>query len=235
MRKLTNQEIEQLFNFTRQHYVEHYDVQVELVDHLANAIEAQWNENPNISFDNALQTEFKKFGIFGFTGLVEQKQNELQKHYNKMLWNEVLKFVSIPKVILTTVLYIGIFFFLKKMGSLGETVLLSLLVLSFFYIAIDGFRFMFKIKREQKRKKRSWLIQSVAQTLFSLPIIGFSGMYFNMFLRIFETKKGLSTLGMHFLTLFVLLDFITIYVFFSVIKPRLLQSINETEQKFQLV
>ena len=235
MKKLTNQEIEQLFAFTKKHLVEHYDVQVELVDHLANAIEAQWNENPNISFEDALQTEFKKFGIFGFTGLVEQKQNELQKHYNKMLWNEVLKFVSIPKVILTTVLYIGIFFFLKKTGSLGETVLLSLLVLSFFYIAIDGFRFTFKIKREQKRKKRSWLIQSVAQTLFSLPIIGFSGAYFNMFLRIFETKNGLSILGMHFLILFVLIDFITIYVFFSVIKPRLLQSIKETEQKFQLV
>ena len=80
MRKITEQEINQIFDFTKKHYVEHYDVQVELVDHLANAIEDQWKENPNILFEDALQTEFKKFGIFWFTGLVEQKQSELQKH-----------------------------------------------------------------------------------------------------------------------------------------------------------
>ena len=64
--KLSTEQIEQLFNFTKKHYVEHYDVQVELVDHLANAIEDQWKENPNILFEDALQTEFNKFGIFGF-------------------------------------------------------------------------------------------------------------------------------------------------------------------------
>src|SRR5690554_2779044 len=106
MKKITDEQIEQLFDFTRKHYVEHYDVQVELVDHLANAIETQWAENPNVSFEDALEIEFKKFGVFGFTGLVEQKQNELHKHYNKMLWNEILKFVSIPKALITAVLYV---------------------------------------------------------------------------------------------------------------------------------
>ena len=72
--KLSTEQIEHLFNFTKKHYVEHYDVQVELVDHLANAIEDQWKENPNILFEDALQTEFKKFGVFGFTSLVEQKK-----------------------------------------------------------------------------------------------------------------------------------------------------------------
>ncbi len=42
MRKITEQEINQIFDFTKKHYVEFYDVQVELVDHLANAIEDQF-------------------------------------------------------------------------------------------------------------------------------------------------------------------------------------------------
>ncbi len=58
MRKITEQEINQIFYFTKKHYVEFYDVQVELVDHLANAIEDQWKENSNISFEDALQIEF---------------------------------------------------------------------------------------------------------------------------------------------------------------------------------
>src|SRR5690606_42044744 len=114
MRKITKQEINQIFTFIKKHYVEFYDVQVELVDHLANAIEDQWKGNPNILFEDALQTEFKKFGIFGFTGLVEQKQTELHKHYNKMLVNEALKFLSIPKAIVTVILYLTLFFLLKK-------------------------------------------------------------------------------------------------------------------------
>ena len=65
MLKLTSEQIERLYLFTRQHYVEWYDLQTELVDHMANAIEAQWQEHPKLSFEEALQKEFKKFGVFG--------------------------------------------------------------------------------------------------------------------------------------------------------------------------
>jgi len=51
--KLTSQQIQQLYKFTRQHYVEYYDVQTELVDHLANDIEQIWKEQPNLSFEKA--------------------------------------------------------------------------------------------------------------------------------------------------------------------------------------
>ena len=58
--KLTNQHIEQLYKFTRQHYVEHYDVQTELVDHLANDIEQIWVDKPQLSFEQARDISFKK-------------------------------------------------------------------------------------------------------------------------------------------------------------------------------
>lgn len=155
MRKITEKEINQIFDFTKKHYVEFYDVQVELVDHLANAIEAQWEENPKLSFEDALQIEFKKFGIFGFTGLVEKKQAELQKYYNKMLWNELLKFVSIPKVVLTISLYLGIYFFIKNTDTLGEIIVLCILILSFFILFIDSLRYTIQMKKTQKKQGRS--------------------------------------------------------------------------------
>jgi hypothetical protein len=79
--KLTQEQIDQLYIFTRQHYVEYFDVQSELVDHLANAIETEWQENPKLSFDEALNKEFKKFGVFGFEDVVEQKQKQLTRKY----------------------------------------------------------------------------------------------------------------------------------------------------------
>ena len=71
--KLSNEHITQLFKFTRTHYVEWYDLQTELVDHLANDIETIWEENPNLTFDQAKRKAFKKFGIFGFGELIEKK------------------------------------------------------------------------------------------------------------------------------------------------------------------
>ena len=64
--KLTSQHIDQLYKFTRAHYVEWYDLQTELVDHLANDIENIWKKEPNLSFDQAKNKAFKKFGVFGF-------------------------------------------------------------------------------------------------------------------------------------------------------------------------
>lgn len=231
-KRLTNQQIDQLFTFTKKHYVEHYDVQVELVDHLANAIENQWKENPNVLFEEALQTEFKKFGIFGFTGLVEQKQSDLHKYYNKMLLREVLKFISIPKAIITVAMYLLIFFFLKKTGSFGEIVMLSLILGSFLFYSIISFRFIYKIRKQQKIQGKKWLIQSVTQALFSLPLIGAGG-YYQMVNSFFEKQFELSFVGLHFLTIFSLLQFICIYILHRIIKPKLLQSIKETEKRFQ--
>jgi len=99
--KLTAPQIEHLFTFTRQHYVEWYDLQSELVDHLANAIETQWQENPKLSFDEALNIEFKKFGVFGFMDVVEKRQAVLRKKYNGLVWEHIKGFFGIPKIVLT--------------------------------------------------------------------------------------------------------------------------------------
>ena len=49
--KLTEPQIQDLYTFTRQHFVEHYDLQTELVDHLANDIETQWQNQNKLSFE----------------------------------------------------------------------------------------------------------------------------------------------------------------------------------------
>lgn len=132
--KVSAEQIEQLFNFTKKHLVEHYDVQVELVDHLANAIEEQWIENPNISFEDALQIEFKKFGVFGFTGLVEQKQAVLKDYYWKIMKRALIRFFSIPKIIFSGILFWMLFLFFSNpspwLVANDYIILLSVLVVT---------------------------------------------------------------------------------------------------------
>lgn len=99
--KIAQDHIQELYKFTRKHYVEHYDLQTELVDHLANGIEKQWQENPNLSFEDALQNEFKKFGAFGFMDVVEEKSAAMRKKYLKVVLSFFKEFFKFPKVLLT--------------------------------------------------------------------------------------------------------------------------------------
>lgn len=99
--KLTNQQIDRLYEFTRKHYVEYYDLQTELVDHLANDVETIWKESPSTSFQNALETSFKKFGIFGFMNIVEQKRCQLIKRYFKILLSSIKQWFQLPKILFT--------------------------------------------------------------------------------------------------------------------------------------
>ncbi|MBN1986996.1 MAG: hypothetical protein JW761_11870 [Prolixibacteraceae bacterium] len=102
-RTVTTEETQNLFDFCRRHFVVHYDLQAELVDHLASSMEEQWKKNPELLFDEALQKTFKKFGITGFSKIKEQKQKELSRKYNRLLWKYLLDYFRWPKVFMTLI------------------------------------------------------------------------------------------------------------------------------------
>ncbi|MFD2892264.1 hypothetical protein ACFS5J_09595 [Flavobacterium chuncheonense] len=159
--KLTTAQIDRLYEFTRQHYVEWYDLQTELVDHLANAIEAQWQENPKLDFEAALNNEFKKFGVFGFMDVVEKRQVALNKRYNKIVWKHFKAFFTIPKVV-ATVSTIGVLFVTFRNLGKGANLLVYILLLAailLFWILIT-----FKRVRYNKAAKTSgkkWLFKEI--------------------------------------------------------------------------
>ena len=104
-RTITTEETKKLFKFCRDHYVFHYDLQVELVDHLASSIEEKWEIKPELSFEEALHNTFRKFGVTGFSKIKEQKQKELARRYNRLIWKYLLEFFSWPKIVMTFALH----------------------------------------------------------------------------------------------------------------------------------
>ncbi|GAK93575.1 hypothetical protein JCM19298_2294 [Nonlabens ulvanivorans] len=151
--KLNDSQIEDLYAFTRKHYVEYYDLQTELVDHLANAIEDQWELKPHLFFEDALQIEFKKFGVFGFTEVVEQRQKAMARKYSKLIWKHLKEYFKLPKILLlmslTVILYVFISY--QIIGTLLLTILITALVIG---IGVDGFRkrrARYKLKKKERR------------------------------------------------------------------------------------
>ena len=86
---LSKEQIQQLFIFTENKFVRWYDLQVELVDHLANKIEAEMEADPTLSFERALGNVYAGFGIFGFAEIVREREVSLRKANNKLLLKEV--------------------------------------------------------------------------------------------------------------------------------------------------
>jgi hypothetical protein len=99
--KLSPEQIEELFAFCRKHFVRHYDLQIELVDHLAAAIEDQISKDDQVTFESALSSTFKNFGIYGFSKVKEQKQKALERKYRNLIIKYTFEYYRLPKLIIT--------------------------------------------------------------------------------------------------------------------------------------
>jgi hypothetical protein len=156
--KLTPQQIQQLYKFTRQHYVEHYDVQTELVDHLANDIEQIWLEKPNLSFEAARAISFKKFGVFGFMDVYGAKQSALQKKYLKILWLHAKDWFKLPKIMVTTTLF---YFFYLGLGKFDQDFALIILGIIIVFGLLKHILLLRKVKKRQKLRGEKWLLEDL--------------------------------------------------------------------------
>ncbi len=103
-RNLTSAEIETLFAFVKRKGVTYYDLQVELVDHLASEIEQQWLQYPSLPLEQALEKVYTRFGIFGFTEVVEKTQAALARRGRKLWWNYFKLFWKLPRIVFTLAL-----------------------------------------------------------------------------------------------------------------------------------
>jgi hypothetical protein len=158
--KINQSQIDQLYLFTRQHFVEYYDLQTELVDHLANAIEAQWQLTPTRTFDMALQIEFKKFGVFGFSDVVQERHVALEKKYRKIVWSHFKTFFQLPQII-GTFSAVGILFFVFKLSLYSGIVFIGLLIFLLVFFFVELARNALKMKKKNQETDKKWLFKEI--------------------------------------------------------------------------
>ncbi|MBK0382796.1 hypothetical protein I5M32_07470 [Pedobacter sp. SD-b] len=137
---LTEKQVAQLFEFTRKHYVEYYDVQVELVDHLASSVEYQWEQNPELSFDAALHNVFSGFGIFGFGDIVEEKGKTVWKNQWKLWYIEFKSQFKLPALLKSICIWLVLFMLLTFFDAFASCVTISvfLLILSLYFLISEN-------------------------------------------------------------------------------------------------
>lgn len=231
--KVNQEQIDRLYRFTHEHFVEHYDLQTELVDHLSNAIESQWQENPKVSFEEALQNEFKKFGVFGFSDVVEKRQRALTKRYHNFVWSNFKEFFKLPKIILTLGLMGILFQVIRMIPFKGEMVFLLL----FCFVGFSTFQLVKsnrKFKEKKKGNSKRWVMEELIfqyGTMTVYPVI------LNLFIQFINFKK--ISFENVYVQLFFALFFVTVvllfYVLGNIIPSKAEEYLKETYPEYAFV
>ena len=214
---LSQNQIEQLFSFTEKKFVSWYDLQVELVDHLAEKIEAQMEQDSTLSFDRALENVYAGFGIFGFAQIVREKEKALRKANHKMLWKEICNQFTWPNLVRSFAILALILTIAFQVNI--KTLAIITLSLYFIDIAFNGQyslgRFLLnytkKVTVNIAKKKKLLMLQN-------LPAFSFGSMLYLQFMamRYFNTLSIESTnASMGFKIYFSILLFIGVLIHIS--------------------
>jgi len=231
--ELTKNQIDELYKFTRKHYVYHYDVQSELVDHLANDIENIWQETPNLSFEQARDKSFKKFGIFGFMDVVEKKQSQMTKKYYKIIFKFAKEWFRLPKIVLTLAMIFG-FYKLQNVES-SYTIYLIIFFIVMSAQLIGVFINSRKLNKKYLESGKKWMFEDIISinglgntALLIFYVFDFPFRTSGDFLLMGEFRKFLSAF---LITFVLLLGYITLVV----VPKKAQQLLQEMYPEYKLV
>jgi hypothetical protein len=214
-KKLTEAQIDELFSFCKRKGVKHYDLQIELVDHLASSIEQRWLENPELILAEALPAAYKQFGINGFSKFQEIKEKALRKKYTRLQWQYIGEFYRLPKIILTIALSLSLYTAIRLST---DSTILSLIILGIYAFALLIYFGVFHQNKSQLELNTGKLflqieyLRSVRRTLLA---VGFMPIYLlnitNLIIREFHlTQAGISVLEL--ITSFLITFFVFILI-----------------------
>jgi len=160
--KITDTQIKELYKFTRKHFVEHYDLQTELVDHLAHGIEAQWQLNPQMTFKEARLKEFRKFGITGFEKVIRKRRNSMTKRYWKIILRFYKEYFQLPKILGTLM---GILSLTAAIQLIPENYKIEFFVGSLFLMCLIVLFFHIRKRKEYNLEKdksgKKWMLKDL--------------------------------------------------------------------------
>lgn len=131
MRKLTAEEQSNIINVLEKKEIIYKDLQDELFDHFSCAIEDKWQEDATLSFTEVFHDEYKKFGIFGLPGVLEEREKSLSKHYIKVFLKLCLEWFKLPKIILSLFVIVAMIFTFRETYGLYVFKALTTLYLLF--------------------------------------------------------------------------------------------------------
>lgn len=160
--------LEAIKSYLSHNGVEYYDVQLELVDHFATAVEKQQRLHPQLSFTDALLKAHQSFGgREGFRKFIEAAETRVTKKTMKLVGLTFLRFLSWPYFILTLAIT-GLWFQLTNAHLLASRFYFYAILLGMIAIAIRN-TFVLKDTDSFLAKKTSRSLGWITYLIIYIP------------------------------------------------------------------
>lgn len=138
---MQQKQIEIIKNYLAQNGVEYYDVQAELIDHFATAVERQQAQNPALGFKEALHKAHRDFGgKEGFRKFLEEAESSVRSKTYRMVGQTLLRFLSWPYLVLTLAITAGWFMVFTQVELRANYIFLSINTLFLAVIIYNYYR-----------------------------------------------------------------------------------------------
>lgn len=214
---LSEDQIQYLFTFCKRHYVRYFDVQMELVDHLANAVELKMKTDPKISFDCALEKVYRSFGVMGFSTIVREKEKQASRQFWTLFGNTAKKQVNTKKISILFVAGTTFYLFFQYLPFLSAWLHLFIILAGTAYSLVK----LFSFSRWLKQTGKKFIMTSSASPVFSLACLpGYLYAYSYIFSEKIELFPSLSVPLVTFL--------LCIYIAFTYVNLEVLKSLERT-------
>jgi len=220
-----------LLEFTKDHYVDFNDVRLLIAKDLEDDILQQMKEEETLSFEEALQNAYKKYGVIGFSDVSENYMKKINTYfYKKVILKVVRDEVSKPRFwFFATACFLIIYYAIMSLDFMPFE-----LAGGFMILIILGLIFYFrKLHKEIKELKKRDNYYYLDQLLVSNNSILFPFSYMPLLLaphigRLSETQ-GLSMAILSFFTMVSFIAFCLIY--FRLYKDRS-EILNDYKENF---
>jgi hypothetical protein len=174
---LTKEQIDSLYDFCKTKGVKYYDVQVELVDHLANGIEKELAEHPDWSFQKALDVVFRLFWVWNFKPLVREKQKATQVYCRRLWWSLFKEQLRWPAIWAVWGLFLFIY---SMMAKRDQDFSFHIYITSGLVILFVIFAGNYRLKRLEKRKGKRFLLTNLSELASLLAYYNIAFGYVNV-------------------------------------------------------
>lgn len=171
MKKINTQQLKQIEDFLDKKDIVYHDLKLEFLDHICSGIEDQWEKHPNVSFNKAFHNEYKKFGMYGFSDILEKRETSLKWFYWKRIGLHSLNWFKIPQIFFTLLVGYTIFQILKT--DYNQIFVNTAIIGSCLFAWVQYIRLEYLERKKLKQKKTVLLIDKVIKESSSLSFIFF--------------------------------------------------------------
>lgn len=106
---LNKEQLAYIRSFIQQKGFDYIDVLMEILDHVASSVEDKMDENPLLSFEEALTKTHQSFGIMGFSTISDSITNSIRAKYSKLFWRNFTSAFGYKYVLLLCFSIFGIY------------------------------------------------------------------------------------------------------------------------------